>query len=171
MHEARQHLLAGAGFAGDQHGGIARRDLLREANHLRHRLVAIDEVAMVVRDRRQHRRDQLRIGRQRDVFFRARMDRRDRRARVGRGPAGDHRYRDVLGFQPRDQVADVDRDFDHQQIGAAPGAQHAQRHLGVFGMRNGRALFHGEFGGKRELPAQRADDQEAHVSVSSFVFI
>ncbi len=162
VHEARQHLLAGAGLAGDQHRGIARRDLLREPDHLRHRVVAIDEVAVIVGDRRKHGGDQFGIGRQRDVFFRARMDRGHGRARVGRGAAGDHRHGDVLGFEPRDQIADVDRDLDHQQVGAAAGAQHAQRHLGAIGMRDGRALFHGEFGGERELPAQRSDDQEAH---------
>ena len=48
-----------------------------------------------------------------------------------RDAAGDDRHGDVLGFEPRDQVADVDRDLDHQQVGAAAGAQHAQRHLGV----------------------------------------
>ena len=73
----------------------------------------------------------------------------------------------MLGFEPRDQIADVDRDLDHQQVGAAAGAQHAQRHLGAVGMRDGRALVHGELGGERELAAQRSDDQEAH-GFSSF---
>ena len=117
---------------------------------------------MIVGDRREHGRDQLRIGRQRDVFFRARMDRGDRRARVGRHAARDHRHGDVLGLEPRDQIADVDRDLDHQQVGAAAGAQHAQRHLGVVRVGDARALVHGELGGERELAAQRSDDQEAH---------
>ena len=122
MHEAGEHLLAGAGLAGDQHRGIARRDLLRELHHSRHGVIAVDEIAMIVRDRRQHSRDQFGVRRQRDVFFRAGVDRRDRGARVGRSAAGDHRNGDVLGLEPRDQIADVDRDLDQQQVSAAPGA-------------------------------------------------
>ncbi len=79
---AREHLLAGAGLAGDQHRGVARRDLLGELDHVRHRLVAIDQLAGVVGDGREHRRDQLRIGRQRDVFLGAGVDGGDRGARV-----------------------------------------------------------------------------------------
>jgi hypothetical protein len=90
-------------------------------------------------------------------------------AGVGRGPAGDHRHRDVFGFKPRDQIADVDRNLDHQEIGAAPGAQHAQCHLGAIRMGDGRAFFHGELGGERELAVESADDQEAHVSDSLFL--
>jgi hypothetical protein len=37
-------------------------------------------------------------------------------------------------------------------------------------MGDGRALFHGEFGGKRELAVESADDQEAHRFKSFFVF-
>ena len=132
---ARQHLLAGAGFAGDQHGGVGGRDLLGELDHLRHRLVAVDQLARVVGDRRQHRRDQLRIGRQRDVFLGAGVDRGDRGARVVGDAAGDDRHMDVLGLQADDERADVDCDVDHEQVGAAAGAQHAQRLLG--GLRRG----------------------------------
>ncbi len=162
MHVTRQHFLAGARFAGDQHRRVARRDLLRELYHLRHRLVAVDEFAVVVGDGREHRRDQLGIGRQRDVFLGAGVDRRDGGARVGTGPAGDDRHVDVLVLEPRHEVADIDRDVDHQQVGAAPRAQDAKGLLDVFGMGDGRALLHRELGREGELPFQRADDQEAH---------
>ena len=71
-----------------------------------------------------------------------------------------------------DQVADVDRDLDHQEVGAAAGAQHPQRLLGALGVGDGRALVHGELGGERELAVQGSDDQETHgvrVLRSSFV--
>ena len=43
--------------------------------------------------------------------------------------AGDDRHVDALGVEPLHQVADVERDVDHQQVGAAAGAQHGQRLL------------------------------------------
>ena len=46
-----------------------------------------------------------------------------------RDAAGDDRHVDALGVEPRDQVADVERDVDHQQVGAAAGAQHGERLL------------------------------------------
>jgi hypothetical protein len=36
-------------------------------------------------------------------------------------------------------------------------------------MGDGRAFFHGELGGERELAVESADDQEAHVSDSLFL--
>ena len=38
---------------------------------------------------------------------------------------------DALGLEPQHQVADVERDVDHQEIGAAAGAQHVQRLIDV----------------------------------------
>ena len=96
---ARQHLLAGAGFAGDQHRGVGGGDLLRELHHLRHRLVAPDEFAGVVGDGGEHGRDQLGIGRQRDVFLGAGVDRGDRGAGVVLDAAGDDRHMDVLELE------------------------------------------------------------------------
>ena len=136
----RDHLLAGAGLAGDQHRGVARRDLLGELDHVRHRLVAIDQLAGVVGDGGEHRRDQLGIGRQRDVFLGAGVDGGDRRARVVAHAAGDDRHRDALGVETAHQVADVERDIDHQQVGAAAGAQHVERLLDRLGVGDARAL-------------------------------
>ena len=156
--ETREHLLAGAGLAGDQHRSVARRNLLGKLHDMRHRVVAIDEVAMVVGDCGQDSRDQLGVRRQRDVFFRARVNGGHGGARVGRGAACDHRHGDVLGLEPRNQVADIDRDLDHQQVGTAARAQDAQRDLGIVRVGDGRALVHRELGGKRELAAQRSDN-------------
>ena len=50
------------------------------------------------------------------------MNRGDRCTRIGRGATGDDRHGDVLGLHPRDEIANIHRDFDHQQIGAAAGA-------------------------------------------------
>ena len=69
---------------------------------MRHRIVAIDEVAVIVGDRRQYGRDQLGIGRQRDVFLGAGMDRGDRGAGVVLDAAGDDRNVDVLELEPLD---------------------------------------------------------------------
>ena len=80
VHEARQHFLAGAAFAGDEHGGVRARDLLGELDDLRHGVVAVDHLARVVGDGGEHGRDQIGIGRQRDVFFGAGMDGIDRGA-------------------------------------------------------------------------------------------
>src|SRR5664280_3045060 len=52
MQVARQHFLARAAFAGDQHGGIRAGDLLGELDHACHRVVAIDHLAPVVGDGR-----------------------------------------------------------------------------------------------------------------------
>jgi hypothetical protein len=162
VHVTRQDFLAGAGIAGDQHRRLARRHLLGELDHARHGVVAVDQFARIVGDRGQHRRDQLRIGRQRDVLLGAGMNRGDRGARVGRGAASHDRHMNVLGFEPAHQFANGDGDVHHQQIGAAAGAQHGQPLRDVGGVSDGRALLHGELGRGGELAAERADDEEPH---------
>ena len=131
MQIARQNFLAGAAFAGDQHRGVGAGDLLGELDHARHGVVAVDHIAAVIGDGGQHRRDQLRIGRQRDVFLGAGMDGAHRGAGIVGHAAGDDRHVDAFGIEPVDQVADVQIDVDEQQVGAAPGAQHRQRLLVV----------------------------------------
>ena len=69
---------------------------------------------------------------------------------------------------PGDQIANVDRDLDQQEVGAAPGPQHAQCDFGVVRMGNGCALLHGELCRERKLAVECSDDQEAHGSLSSF---
>ena len=87
------------------------------------------------------------------------MDGVDRGARVVGDAAGDDRHVDALGVEPGDQVADVEADVDHQQVGAAAGAQHGERLLVAFGMGDGGALVHRDLGRGGELAPQRADDQ------------
>ena len=140
-----------------------RRDLLRELDHMRHRLVAI-EVAVIVGDGGEHRRDQLGIGRQRDVFLGAGMDRGDRGAGVGSRCRRRRSERGCARLEPRDQVADVDRDVDHQQVGAAAGAQHGQRLSMRLGVGDVGALVHRDLGRGGELALERADDQKSHGS-------
>src|SRR5664279_3162471 len=50
MQIARQHFLASAAFARDQHGSVGTGDLLSELDHGRHGVVAIDHFAAVIRD-------------------------------------------------------------------------------------------------------------------------
>ena len=162
MHIARQNFLAGAGFARDQHGGFAGGDLLGKLHHARGGVVAIDQIAAVIGDGGEHGGDQLGVRRQRDVFLGAGMDRGDRGAGVGRGAAGDDRGMDAFGLERRDQSADVDRDIDHQQVGAAARAQHGERLAAVRGVGDERALVHRDLGRGGELAIECADDQKAH---------
>ena len=163
MDVARQHFLAGAGFAGDHHRGVGAGDLLRQLDHLGHRFVAIDQVARIVGDGGEHGGDQFRIGRQRDVFLGAGMDRGDRGAGVVGDAAGDDRHVDVFGLQPHHQVADVEGDIDQQQVGALAAAQHPHRLFVVLGVGDGGAVVHGDLGGGRELALQCANDEKPHV--------
>ena len=162
VHIARQHLLAGARFAGNQHRCVARRDLQRQLHHPRHRVITINEIAGVVGDGSQHRGDQFRVRRQRNVFFGAGLNGGDRGAGVGRGAAGDDRRMDMFGFQCAHQVADGDGDIDHQEVGAAPGAQHRHRLRDVGGVGDRRALVHRELGRGGELAVESANDQKPH---------
>ena len=107
---------------------------------MRHALVAIDQLARVVGDGGEHGGDQLGIGRQRDVLLGAGVDGGDRGAGVVAHPAGDDRHRDALGLEAAHQVADVERDVDHQQVGAAAGAQHVERLLDGLGVGDAGAL-------------------------------
>ena len=134
---------------------------------MRHHLVAIDQFAGIVGDGREHRRDQFRIGRQRDVFLGAGMDGGDRGAGVGADAAGDDRHRDALGFEPQHQVADVERDVDHHEIGAAAGAQHVERLIDVARVGDAGAAIHRDLGRGGELALQGPDDQETHGSILS----
>ena len=132
---------------------------------MRHRFVAIDEVAGIVGDGGEHGGDQFRIRRQRDVFLGAGMDRRDRGAGIVGDAAGDDRHVDVLGLEPHHEVADVEGDVDQQQVGALAAAQHAHRLFVVLGMGHGRAVLHGDLGGGGELALQGADDEKPHVNL------
>jgi hypothetical protein len=155
---ARQYFLAGAGFAGNQHRGVAAGDLLRELDDASHGVIAIDQLARIFGDGGQHGGNQFRVGRQRDILLGAGMDRGNRGARIGGGAASNDRRVNVLGFEPGDEVADVDRDIDHQKIRAAPGAQHRKRLGDIGGVSDRRALIHRDLGRGGELAVERAND-------------
>ena len=61
-----------------------------------------------------------------------------------------------------DQLADVERDVHHHQVGAAAGAQHGERLLDAVGVGDGGALVHRDLGRGGELAFERSDDQESH---------
>ena len=132
---------------------------------LAHRLVAIDEVAGIVGDGGEHRGDQFRIGRQRDVFLGAGVDRGDRGAGVVGDAAGHDRHVDVLGLEPHHQVADIEIDIDQQQVGALAAAQHRHRLFDCLGVGHGGAVVHRDLGGGRELALQCANDEKPHDSL------
>ena len=165
MDVARHHLLAGAGFAGDHDGGVGAGDLLRQFDHLGHGFVAVDQVAGIVGDGGEYRGDQFRIGRQRDIFLGAGVDRGDRGAGIVGDAAGDDRHVNVLGLEPHHQIADVERDVDQQQVGALAAAQHPHRLFVVLRMRNGSAVVHCDLGGGRKLALQCANDEKPHGSL------
>jgi hypothetical protein len=123
---------------------------------------------MIIRNSREHCRDQFRIGWKRDVFLRTGMNRSHRRARIGPGAAGDDRHVDLLGFKASHQLANVDRHFDHHQVRATPGAQDAQSLLDGLRMRDACAFVHRDLGRNGELSVQCSDDQKAHGMNPSF---
>src|SRR4029079_13323572 len=83
-------------------------------------------------------------------------------ARVVGDAASDDRYEDVLRIEPSTEVADIEADIHHQKVRAASRAQHRERLIDVFGVRNTGALFNCKLGCRGELPAERADNEESH---------
>ena len=99
MDMARQHLLAGAGFADDQHRGLGRRDLFGAADGCLHGRVAHDQRVGFAGGRLQDGGDQVGIGRQRQELARAGADGAGGRLCVVAGAAGDNRHRDAFGSE------------------------------------------------------------------------
>jgi flagellar motor switch protein FliN len=62
-----------------------------------HRFIAPDHLAVIVGDGGEHRRDHLGVGRQRDVFLGACLDRGDCGLGIGLDAAGDDWRMDMLG--------------------------------------------------------------------------
>jgi hypothetical protein len=106
--------------------------------------------------------DEFRIGRQRDVFFRAGVNGGNGGLGVVIDAASDDRNVNTLFLEHADQIPDRLTDIDHQKIGAAPGAQHAHGLIDVFGVRDLGAAIHGDLGRLRELARQGSDDHEPH---------
>ncbi len=162
MDVARQHLLAGAALAGDQHARLGRRDLPRHAEQGVHRRVLEDQLAAVVGDRGEDRGDQLGVRRQRQELAGAGPDRGDRGARIGAHAIGDHRREDALARQRADQPADVAHDVDQHEVRAAAGAQLLERGLGREHVPQPGAALDRDRDRRGDLVAVPADDQHPH---------
>ena len=91
----------------------------------------------------------------------------DRGAGVVLDAAGDNRDMDVLELELFNESADVDGNFDHQQIGALAGAQHRKRLVDRFGVGDGGAAIHRDLGRGGKLALERANDQKSHGSLLS----
>jgi len=104
------------------------------------------QVTGIVGDGGQNGGDQFRVGRQRDVFLGAGVDRGDRRPGVVGDAAGDDRYMNMLGFEPHHQIADIEGDVDQQEVGALAAAQHPHRLFMVLRMGHGSAIVHRDLG-------------------------
>ena len=158
---AGQHLLAGAALARDEDRGVRARDLIGELDHPLHGGVAPHEGAAVGGHRLDHRGDQLRVGREWDVFLGAGLDGGHRRLGV-RGDAAGHDGRaDALGRQRRDEFTDGEADIDHDEVGAL-GAQHGEALLDAVRLGHGGAAAHGDLRGGDELAVEPSDHQEPH---------
>ena len=126
-----EHLLAGAGLAGDHDRGVGARDLLRQLDHPAHRLVAPDQVARVVGDRAEHGRDQFRIGRQRDVFLGAGVDRGDRGAGIVGDAAGDAESSEASGLASVAPLIQCDEVSRYQLRSRNRGSSRVRQCIGV----------------------------------------
>ena len=157
-----EDFLAGAALAGDQDRGVGGGHLIGELDDAGHQLVAHHEVAAFLRHRGEHGGDQVGVGRQGDVFLGAGADGADRGAGVVGDAAGDHGDVDQFDLELLDQIADVEADVDHQEIGALAGAQRLQGDVDRVGVADGGAAIHGDARGDRELAAERSDDEEPH---------
>jgi hypothetical protein len=60
------------------------------------------------------------------------------------------------------EVADIEADIHHQKVRATSRAQHRERLIDVFSVRNAGAFFHCKLGCGGELAAERADNEESH---------
>ena len=134
-----------------------------ELHDLGHGLVAVDEIVGIGGDRGENGGNQFGIGRQRHIFRGAGADRFDGGAGIGLDAAGDDRHMNALCFKFRDQLRDVAGDVDHQQIGAAAGAQHLHCGDDIFSVGNGRPAIDRDFGRRHQLSVQRTNDQEPHL--------
>ncbi|MCY1351773.1 hypothetical protein D9M69_380490 [compost metagenome] len=135
---ARQHFLAGAGLAGDQHGGIAARHPCRQFEQLpasrfvRHRTVAVDRQA-ALRVTRHQLQQHLGLERLDQVIGRALANRLHRALhRAERGHQQHRQLRVLRADAPKQLVAIHARHVDvadHQAEGLA--LQRRQRRLGA----------------------------------------
>ena len=147
MEVAGDDFLAGARLAGDHHAGVRRRDLIGQTQNLRHCRVPVHEGVGLLRHCFQNRRDQIGVGRQRDVFLGAGADRVDRQFRIGTDAAAHDGHGDALGLEAGAQPGHVEADVDHDQIGALAGSKRGQRRVDGIDVGDLGAVLEGDLAG------------------------
>ena len=159
---ARQDLLAGAGFAADQHRRFGLRHLLGAPDGGGHSRIAHDQRVGFAGGGLQDGRDQVGVGRQRQEFARAGADRAQRGFGVALVPQATTGTAMRSAASARTTAPTSWRQIAQHEIHARIGAQVGQRGLGVVRLVELRAAGDGEASGLAELAGQRADDQDAH---------
>ncbi len=159
MDVPRQDLLAGAGFAGDQHGGLGGGDLLGPLDRGEHRRVAGDQRMAFAAGGLQDGGDQIRIGRQRQEFARAVANGAHGGGGVRVRTAGDHRYRHALRGQRAHQCCDIVVNLAEHQIHLRIGTQPHQRGVQRVRLIQLGAARHGDPGRLTQIAGQRTDNQ------------
>ena len=164
MHEACDHLLAGAALAGDQHAGLGRSELPCTAQDRGHARVGADQLVPVLADRGQDGRDQLGFRGQRQELARAGPD--GRCGQLGRtiDAVGHDRQEHPLLRQPVDGQADIGCGVEEQQVGAMPAAQLVHGGGERFHVPDLRAAGRRQAHRRNDLRASAADDHEAHTA-------
>ena len=162
MDVARQHLLAGAGLARDQHRGLGPRHLLGAAHRRLHRRVAHHHRVALTGRGFQDGRDQFRVGRQWQEFARAIADRLRRCFRIVTGATGNDWHRHAFGGQCTHDGAHIMRQFAEHQIEAPIGSQPRQRGVGVVRLVQLGAVRDGDARRLAEFAGKRSDDHDAH---------
>lgn len=56
-------------------------------------------------------------------------------------------------------------DIDQEQVAVLAVTQYSHRLFMILGLAEGRAIVHGDLGGRRELALQRADNEKPHAIV------
>jgi hypothetical protein len=154
---ARQHFLAGARFAQDQHRGIGRRNLFGPVYRLVHRGIAHDHRVGLAGGRLQDGGDEVGVRRQRQELAGALADGAGSGFRVVAGAAGDDRHRDALAGQRAHHRAHVVREVTQHDVDASVRAQPCEAGIGIIGLlelrpaRDRYARCLPEFAGQRAM--------------------
>ena len=162
MDVPRHDLLAGPGFAGDEHRGVRTRDLLGTADGGQHRRVPGDQSVALAGRRLQHGRDQLGIGWQGQEILRAVANRSHGRVWIVLGATGHHRYGDPLAQQALHQLGDRHAELAQHEVEVPVAAQLGQPAADVVRLIELRAPGGRDLRRLTQLAAERTDDQDAH---------
>jgi hypothetical protein len=158
----REHFLAGARLASDQHGGFGARHLLGAADRRLHGGVAHHQRMALAGRRFEDRGDQLGVRRQRQELARAVADGADGGIRIVPGATGHHGDGDAFGDHGADQPADVAGEVAQHEVNAGVGAHPGEAGFRVVRLFELGTARHRDAGGVAELAGKRTDDQHAH---------